>query len=185
MTGPRFPERDAAVVAEYLRGDRIADIQKRHNIRCATMYFILDRNGIERRGQPDLTPKPNKWQQQVLDMYAAGVSRYDIFQKFPQLEANQNRLDQLCHTFGVKRPEGHRREKGMGTGRSMSAGHVEMILKMYKPGITPIQRIADKTRLSYETIRHFLIRQGIYKPVPSGLYSKFNQPKRKADDENQ
>lgn len=180
MTGPRFPERDAQIVADYLRGDRIADIQKRYDIRCSTMYFVLDRAGVERRGQPEPdSARPNAWQQEVLRLYAEGVPRYDLFEKFPQLGNKQNRLDDLCLRYGVKRPEGHKREKGVGTGRTMNAGHHEIILDMYKPGVTPVQKVADASGLSYETVRTFLKRQGIYKPVPSGMYSKFNQPSRK------
>jgi transposase len=121
----------------------------------------------------------NEAEQAVLTDYATGMPREDIFNKHPWLEHNPRRLDYLCTRYGVRRPEGYDRQKGAGTGRSMSAKQHEMILRMYKPGRTPVGRLADKVGLSYMAVRQFLIKQGIYKPVPSHLYSRKNQPKRK------
>lgn len=174
-------ERNAQVITDYLAGMNTTDIMKKHSIANSQLYMILDKANIPRQRKPkDRSPvTPTTVQQAMLDDYAKGMPRHEIMAKYTWLENKSTRLDRLCIRFGVKRPAVYKRVKGTGSGRSMTAKQHEMILRMYKPGKTPLQRLADKVGVSYATVRNLLVKQGVYKPVPSELYSKVGKRKKR------
>lgn len=168
LTVEQRAERDRNIIAAYERGDRTSEIMDQYGVVNSQLYKILANNGVQ-RGRASIAGKkrePTSQEREVLDMYASGMQRFEIFDRVPWLEGDEVKLYNLVNWFGVKRPPDFRTVRKQ-VARIPEAQR-QSVLDKYTPGETIVTELAEKVGLRYSTTKRILEEAGVYKPVPLG-----------------
>lgn len=97
--------RNLEIINKRLQNVKVSELSKEYGIAQPAIYKILSGAHILTTAKKKPSKIPDGIRETIATLYSQGVSRKDLFQRYPELYNSNSRLDAICARYRARRPE--------------------------------------------------------------------------------